>query len=220
MVIPNTDSDDTNSSSSFLGYLCLLGNTASMAGYVVTQKRLIFYEKECLDINNTNIGCNKYITQNNNGSLLGIFHNWSNNPISVTAWSYLWGAILMGIACLYYVFTDLSVFTSIDSHIIFPLCYSVFVSSSLCYAFLTFGNKYLSSTLVTAFWPLQIATAVLLSYLLFQDTISIMQWIGGGFILLGLSGVTISDHIIIKNNPITEEIEEHDEDIEITDKED
>lgn len=212
MVIPRTnDGNDgeNEDSSSIIGFLCLLGNTAAMAGYVVSQKRLIFYKKECQTEENKIEGINKYITQYENNHIYGIFHDWSNNPISVTAWSYLWGAILMGIACLYYVFTDLSVFTSIDSHIIFPLCYSVFISSSLCYAFLTFGNKYLSSTLVTAFWPLQIATAVILSYIFFRDTISMIQWIGGGCILIGLTGVTTSDHLISKENKSVVELDEN-----------
>lgn len=194
------DNSDRETSTLFLGNICFIGNTICMATYVVLQKRLIFYEKkldnseeeqeEIPQLNFFDHWCS--VAEDNR--IVGIYYSWSKYPITATAWTYLFGAIFMGIASIYYVVEDTSVFTSIDSQIIIPLLYSVFISSSLCYGLITFGNKHLPSTIVTAFWPLQIGVALTLSFLIFGTEMTYLQWLGCAFILLGLAGVTISNN--------------------------
>jgi len=50
---------------------------------------------------------------------------------------------------------DTSVFV-IPTKTIPGLAYAVFISSSLCYGLITWCNKYVTATIVTSFWPLQV----------------------------------------------------------------
>ena len=100
----------------------------------------------------------------------------------------------MGIASTLYALVDTRIFTSIGRNALFPLVYAIFISSALCYGLLSLGNKHLSSSLVTAFWPVQILTSVTLSYLLLGVVMTAGQGLGGILILAGLVSVTLSDH--------------------------
>jgi drug/metabolite transporter (DMT)-like permease len=219
--MPSLDADSFSMTSVFFGDLLLLGNTLCMALYVIIQKRMIFYNKLLVDSKPENqcetiswklektlnifdkYLCRQIEIQPNEVSahapgakvLVALFSDWAAYPITTTAWSYVFGAALMGAVSLYYAITDFSVFTSIDlKSMLPPLCYAVLITSTLCYGGLSLGNKFLSSTLITAFWPFQVFIAVMLSFIIFGDVLNMIQWIGAGFILLGLISVSAGDY--------------------------
>jgi membrane protein implicated in regulation of membrane protease activity len=78
---------------------------------------------------------------------------------------------------------------AVGSSVVIPLAYAVCVSSSLCYALLTFANKHVSSTLVTAFWPLQSAATIVLSALFLDASAAWSDLLGGALIGVGLIAV-------------------------------
>lgn len=117
------------------GILFLLGNTTCMAIFIIIQKRYVFEDTHS---------------------------HWSQMPVSVTAWCYFFGTVDMGLASLYYVI-KCNVGNGCPSnpwHIpkeeSIPIVYAIFVASALCYLLITWANMHVSSTLVTAFWPLQV----------------------------------------------------------------
>lgn len=73
------------------------------------------------------------------------------------------------------------------------IVYAVLITSSLNYGLITFANKNCSTSVVSAFWPLQVFVAVALSYIAFGETINYMQGIGGLLIILGLAAVVASN---------------------------
>lgn len=121
---------------------------------------------------------------------------WKEYPVAMTAYTYLFGSIFMGVATLYYVFTGQAHLFVIPRHVstcqllssyrctlwlynklywlysylinpllehhinplqsLLALVYAVFVTSAFCYSLLAYANKYLPSSAVTAFWPVQV----------------------------------------------------------------
>ena len=59
-----------------------------------------------------------------------------------------------------------SFFFSICIQSVYALVYAIFINSALCYLLMTWSNLHLSSTLVTAFWPVQVYIYIQTSYLL------------------------------------------------------
>ncbi|EDQ93118.1 uncharacterized protein MONBRDRAFT_5412 [Monosiga brevicollis MX1] len=151
--------------SEILGIIFLIINCSSMAFYVLLQKRYIF-----------------------DGS--GTISRWGKYPVHVTAWSYLFGALCMAIATgiRYAIQQDKSVFV-IKTATFGGLAYAVLVSSALCYGLITFCNKYISSLVVTASWPLQVFVTVILSYIVFNIKLQSLEYVGMGLILLGMMAV-------------------------------
>lgn len=145
-----------------LGTLFLLGNTLCMGFYIVAQKKYIFTPAS----------------------------RWRDLPVTATAWSYGTGALAMGCASLYYA--DQPDVFSPPTEIIPPLVYAVLVSSGLCYGLLSWANKRVSSTVVTAFWPVQVFVTVLLSKLVFDDSLVPLQYVGASMIVAGLLAVSYS----------------------------
>ena len=88
----------------FVGYIFLLGNTLSMSVYNLLQKRFIFNKQDS---------------------------SWKTKPVNVTAWSYLFGAMFMALASLYYVNRP-EKFTYIPKEEIYPILYAIFITSGLC----------------------------------------------------------------------------------------
>ena len=151
----------TWSSGSFAGYLFLLGNTLCMSVYVLLQKRFIFNKEES---------------------------EWRTIPITVTAWSYLFGVIFMALTSLYYV-DQPEKFTNIPKEEVYPIVYAIFIASALCYLLITWCNMQISASLVTASWPLQVLFCAILSYLILGEVMSMLEYIGGAMIILGLFAV-------------------------------
>merc|ERR1711988_444349 len=76
-----------------------------------------------------------------------------------------------------------------------PLAYAVFVTSALCYGLISFANRHCTTSTATAFWPLQVPVAILLSYLIFGDVVTLEQVGGGAMIIAGLLTVAYSNHL-------------------------
>ena len=64
---------------------------------------------------------------------------------------------------------------NVPSQMVVPLVYAVFLSSALNYSLISFCNKNCDTSVVSAFWPLQVGVAVILSYFVFGDTINAEQ---------------------------------------------
>jgi len=106
-------------------------------------------------------------------------------PISVTAWIYGFGMLCMLISSSYYAITDIRLF-KLTTGAIFPLGYSAVISSGLCYVLVSYAVKHTSSTVVTAFSPVQVPTTILLAYFLFGTKLDAFDYVGGLCIILGL----------------------------------
>ena len=155
-----------------VGYFALIGNTMSMAVYVVIQRKYIF-----------NVPTSR----------------WLNRPIAVTAWAYLFGFISMALASLYYV-NKPEKFQSVSVHIVYPLIYAVFIASALCYMLITWCNMQISSTVVTASWPLQVFFCVILAYFVLGEIVSPLEICGGMLIIIALLAVVWSNYTETKMN--------------------
>jgi drug/metabolite transporter (DMT)-like permease len=56
---------------------------------------------------------------------------------------------------------------------------------------ITWATKYLHPSIVTSSWPLQFFFTVLLSWWVFGDLLSALQWIAAAFIIIGMLGVAL-----------------------------
>lgn len=160
------DGETKESSGNFLGYIFLLGNTLCMSVYILLQKRFIFNQEDS---------------------------PWKTKPLTVTAWSYLFGALFMGLASLYYV-NQPEKFTNIPKEEIYPILYAIFIASALCYLLITWCNMQISASFVTATWPLQVLFCAILAYFILGETMRTLEYVGGTLIILGLFGVVWSNY--------------------------
>jgi len=167
----------------FLGYIFLMGNTLSMAIYVLVQKKFIFERDE---------SC------------------WKTKPVTVTAWSYMFGAIFMGLASLYYIHKP-EKFTYFPKEEIYPILYAIFIASSLCYLLISWCNMQISASLVTATWPLQVLFCAILSYVVLGEVLTAIEFFGGTFIIAGLMAVVWSNYSEEKRSNDNERREEEEE---------
>jgi drug/metabolite transporter (DMT)-like permease len=166
-------SDGSNAENMTAGLFSLLGNTIAMACYVVLMRRFVFSTRA--------------------EHQPAPFRRFAKRPVTVTFWCYVAGAVFMSLSSIYVAVEEPSAF-DLDSRIVAPLLYSVFISSSLAYLLLTYGSQHLLPSVITAFWPLQVAVTLVLSYLVFGEVLSAINWIGGVCILLGLVAVTLANH--------------------------
>jgi drug/metabolite transporter (DMT)-like permease len=148
-----------------IGFFLLLGNTICMAVYVLIQKRFIFKSKTS---------------------------RWKKYPIMVTAWSYGFGAFAMGLSTIYF-------YQHPDQFVLpgtawYALVYAVFITSALCYLLITWANLHLPSTIVTAFWPVQVPVAMITAGIFLHEVIAPLQYIGTALVVCGLFLVIISNH--------------------------
>lgn len=152
----NTQSD------AFIGYLLLLGNTSSMAIYVLLQKKYLFFKDEF-------------------GREVSLYP-----CVSACAWSYGMGALLMGISAIPYGIVKPTVFEDLNLQFVYPLIYAIFISSAMCYGLINYSTSKTSATVVTSFWPLQVPVATIESYFVFGEVPLWTEYVGGGFIIIGL----------------------------------
>ena len=157
--------DDQSTNGRFLGYIFLIGNTLSMAIYVLLQKRFIFNKDDS---------------------------PWKTKPVTVTAWSYLFGTVFMALASLYYV-NQPEKFTYFPKEEIYPIIYAIFIASGMCYLLISWCNMQISASLVTATWPLQVFFCTILSYFVLGEVLHTLELIGGVAIVLGLMTVVWSN---------------------------
>ena len=149
----------------FMGYIFLLGNTLSMAVYVLLQKIFIFDKEE---------SC------------------WKTKPVTVTAWSDMFGAMFLALVSLYYV-NKPEKFTYFPKEEIYPILYAIFIASGLCYLLISWCNMQISASLVTATWPLQVLFCAILSYFVLGEVLNTLEYFGGVFIVHGLMAVVWSN---------------------------
>ena len=149
----------------FIGYIFLLGNTLSMAGYVLLQKKFIFDKEESA---------------------------WKTKPFTVTAWTFMFGTIFLALASLYFV-NKPEKFTYFPEEEIYPILYAIFVNSGLCYLLISWCNMQISASLVTATWPLQTLFCAILSYFVLGEVLNTLEYLGGVVIVFGLMAVVWSN---------------------------
>jgi len=148
------------------GFACLFGNILSASIWIVTQKKYIF--------NNTS-------------------SRWREYPINVTAWTYFFGAVWMALACTTYA-NQLDKFHIESANVIYCLLYAIFITSTMCYALITWCNMQVNSSFVTASWPLQVMFCLLISYIVLGETLVMMEMLGGFLIICALLAVTWSNY--------------------------
>lgn len=152
--------------SQFLGCICLLGQSASVALYYVIQKKYIFNHS---------------------------YSAWKNQPMAVTAWSYFFGAFFMALSCLAFI-NQPERFKIFSKGVIFCLVYAIFITSALCYLLLSWCNMHAPPTVVTASWPLQSLFCAILSFVFLHTSLQWLEFFGGVFIVSGLAGVLWSNY--------------------------
>lgn len=69
------------------------------------------------------------------------------------------------------------------------------VTSALCYGLISFANRHCATSTATAFWPLQVPVAIVLSYFIFGQVIVAQQIAGGAMIIAGLLCVVGSNKL-------------------------
>eukprot|EP01134_Creolimax_fragrantissima_P003142 CFRG3142T1 len=119
---------------------------------------------------------------------------YSNYPVTIVAWSYLFGGLFMTLCCGMYIPLGMIDKFQLAEDTWIPLLYAVSITSTLCYALISWTQKYLQPSLVVIAWPLQVPFVVILSFLFFGDQLAAMDYVGATLIVSGLIAVTWADN--------------------------
>jgi drug/metabolite transporter (DMT)-like permease len=158
-----------------LGVAFLAVNTALTGFYLAFQKRAVFAARES---------------------------RWRDLPVHVTAWAYAFGAAFAGATALLGWLFELELLEfahgsptatwRLPRQALLPLAFAVFFTSGLAWGLLSFANKNAPSSLVSAFWPLQVPVTLLLSAAAGLGTITAPEALGGVLVVAGLLAVSAS----------------------------
>eukprot|EP00668_Euglena_longa_P005764 GGOE01006803.1.p1 GENE.GGOE01006803.1~~GGOE01006803.1.p1 ORF type:complete len:446 (-),score=63.99 GGOE01006803.1:151-1464(-) len=95
----------------------------------------------------------------------GRFSEWKEGGASVTAWTYVSSTAVVLVAVLAKATVAGTSILYVDRQALIPMCYAAVLNSALAYCVLTFSNKVLCPSVVTAFWPLQVPICLLLTHI-------------------------------------------------------
>lgn len=146
------------------GGLLLLGNTSTGAVYVLLQKQFLRH-----------------------GDRARRHHLWSARPVTLTAWIYCCSALSILIFVPLALCANLleSDFWQLDGDAAIPCGYAIGMSA-LSYSLISYANRYLQPSAITAFFVVQVLVATSLAYLMFHNELNNHELFGGLLIVLGL----------------------------------
>ena len=79
---------------------------------------------------------------------------------------------------------------------LYPILYASLLSSAVAYGLISYANSILPSSMVTAFWPLQVPVSVVLNFFVNGSDISQAEMVGGLIIIASLLMVAFSNRLM------------------------
>ena len=119
---------------------------------------------------------------------------WKEFPINLTAWSYFFGALWMAIAS-FTTYPNKEKYHIESIHVVYCLLYAIFVTSALCYVLLTWSNKQVNPSFVSASYCLHVLYTCTFSYIVLGETLSMEAVFAGLIIISAMLMVTWSNFI-------------------------
>ncbi|XP_064403045.1 uncharacterized protein LOC135348687 isoform X2 [Halichondria panicea] len=165
---PEAEQIGVHVSKQAVGYLCLVMETMLGAMYYIIQKKFVYQVEDC---------------------------KWKEYPMAMTGYAYLFGCVYEGLFCLYFVVTGQFDAFHLPRQSVPALVYAVFMTSAFCYFLISWSNKYLPSSVMTAFWPVQVVTTAVTAYVLLGDTLTPTQLLSASVIIAGLAMVIYSNRV-------------------------
>ena len=173
MVLSAPKKSAAKSNAIFSGELLLLANCTCMAVYVLIQKKYIFQNKDSDTWRDKPINVTAWsymfgamfmalasvYCAMNDPEVFNLFprslapcHSKESNGTEMAAWCDEHAGVKYNATV-----QEICSCSNVDyASFLIPLGYAAFVSSSMAYGFVTIANKHLPSTVVTAFWPMQV----------------------------------------------------------------
>jgi drug/metabolite transporter (DMT)-like permease len=111
----------------------------------------------------------------------------------VIFWNYVFGAMSMGFASLYFV-NDPSAWSIQTSIGLYALAYAIVFGSFFIYIIIAFVNKHSNPVLVTMFHPFGVLCVVVLSKIFLNEEFSSRDMLGAAFIVAGLMFVSYAQY--------------------------